>query len=173
MAGEINEQASPSDMMDLAGFWEERRRIYERVSDTPGYQEKLKENKEAWMQGLRNKFPKLESSNASLDEAIRGITFIDYLVRNELRTADAPFLQPKVIGSSDPTMEVGIEDLIDKFISGNFSAANEQVQKARDMIDGTAFSTRHNIHIGLLPLYIVREEALGLGGHLRALEKAK
>lgn len=172
---EANESASPSDMMDLNGFWEERRHIYEKISDNHKYQKELATNKVTWAKALTEKYPKLQSGQYldSLDEAIRGLTFINYLVRNELRTADAPFLQPRVAGSVDPTLSEGIEDLIEKFTFGDFAAAYEQVQKGKELIDGAAFSVKHNIHMGLLPLYVLREEALGLSGHLRALEKAK
>lgn len=164
---------SSSDMMDLPDYWEKRRELYIKISDNSKFQENMKNNKEKWTQELLKRYPNLTSSKDSLEESIRSVTFIDYLVRNELHTADAPFLQPRDANSSDPMQKTGIEDLVEKFVNGDFAAASEQVQNGIELIDNSAFSVGHNIHMGLLALHILREEAVGLRGHLKALEKSK
>lgn len=169
-------RAKASDMVEVEGFWEERQGFYKRVSENEEYKKQLRHNTETWAKQLLTQYPAISTNPKVVENlgwAIRGITFIDYFVRNELRTADAPLLWPRVPDSEDPLQKEGIEDLIEKFTIGDFKAAAEQVSRAQQLMDGSAFSVKHNIHLGLTPLYIVREEAIGLGGHLRALDKFK
>lgn len=166
-------ESKANDILDIAGAWEERSKLRREVFENQFFQEKLSNNTSEWKEQIIKKYPVLGTAEyqASLEEAIRGISFIDWFSRNKLKTADAPLLQPRDPKSDESLSSVGTEDLIDKFISGDLGGAMEQVASGLSILDGSAFSSSHNIHLGLVPLYIIREEALGLVGHLKYLQK--
>ena len=166
--------AKPTDLLEIDGFWEEREKHRKNVWDNDKFQKQLNSSMNAWEQQIVDKYPELKKDAQILEilqSAIRELSFIDYFTRNELKTADAPLLQPRIPDSDEPLFKEGIEDLIEKFLSGNFEAAVEQAQTAIRIIDNSAFSVKHNIHLGLVPLYMIRESAIGLSGNIRALKK--
>lgn len=167
-------ESSANDILDVAGAYEERSKLRREVYEDQLFQEKLSKNISEWKKQITEKYPILGTAEyqASLEEAIKGISFIDWFSRNKLKTADAPLLQPRDPKSDNSLLSVGTEDLIDKFTSGDIHGALEQVVSGQSIIDGSAFSSSHNIHLGLVPLYIIREEALGLVGHLKHLQRA-
>ena len=61
---------------------------------------------------------------------------------------------------------------MEKFVSGRLQEAIDQVRDGKYLLD-TALSMKHNIRLGFMPQYIIREEAIGLWGHLRVLNKNK
>ncbi len=166
-------ESSANSILDVKGAQAERAKLRKDTFEDQTYQEALSKNLETWKDAFLQKHPKLNSSECipSIEEAIKQITFIDWFSRNKLREADAPLLQPRDLESDDQLVKTGIEDLIEKFSSGDLEEALNQVTSAVEILDNSAFSASHNIHLGLVPLYIIREEAFGLMGHLRFLLK--
>jgi hypothetical protein len=164
----------PNDMLDVEGFLEERKKINDRVINNDDYKKQTDTNITDWKKIIVDKFPEYEGNPEAielLESAIYSLSFLGYFVQNELKTVDAPLLQNRNPDSENPLFREGIEDLREKFLAGDFRMAEEHVTTAVRLMDNNAFSAKHNIHLGLVPLYMIRERALTLGNNLRWLER--
>lgn len=169
------EFSGPYDMCELPGFMEAYQNTRSSINESERYRRLLGERLSVWKEAFFARHPKLKGQKFTqemtvedlFESAVRALTALE--VEGEVIHLDAPFLLKRIPG--DPLFGEGIEDVIEKFERGDYKGIDVQLKKAVSIMDTSAFSARHNIHLGFVPLYVMREEALTLGSNCRWLGK--
>lgn len=167
--------SGPYDMYELPGFLEAREHTRKNINESEKYRRLLGERLSTWEESFFARHPKLKGQKFAqemtvedlFESAVRSLTSIE--VEGEVIHLDVPFLLKRRPG--DPLYGEGIEDLIEKFKREDYKGVDAQLKKAISIMDTAAFSAKHNIHLGFVPLYVMREEALTLSSNCRWLSK--
>lgn len=170
-----DEFSSPYEMLEVPGFRETYQSTMSRINESERYRRLLGERLPVWRELFFAKYSKLKGQKVAqemtvedlFESAVRALTSLE--VAGETIHPDAPFLSKRMPG--DPLFGEGIEDVIEKFERGDYRGVDAQLKKAISIMDTAAFSARHNIHLGFVPLYVMREESLTLGSNCRWLDK--